>query len=188
MKRTEIERLLPDVFRRTAREGSPLFALLAVMEALHAPSEAALERLDTTFDPRRAADDFVPFLARWVDLERLYDALPGGGLPATSERHPIRADLGHVRELVATAASLSKWRGPAKGLLLFLQTATGVAGFEVDERVAGPDGRPRPYHIRVRAPESAAVYRFLIERVVEIEKPAHVTYEIEFSTEVGGLR
>jgi len=43
------------------------------MEALQAPDEAVLERLDAIFDPRRTTDEFVPFLAYWADLTRLFD-------------------------------------------------------------------------------------------------------------------
>ncbi len=51
MKRTEIEQMLPGIFQRTVQEGTPLFALLEVMEALPAPDEAVLDQLDAFFDP-----------------------------------------------------------------------------------------------------------------------------------------
>jgi phage tail-like protein len=164
MKSAEILRLLPGVFQRTAREGSPLAALLGVMEALHAPSEQVLENLDALFDPRRAPDRFVPFLARWVDLDL-----------------PVTTGLGRLRELAAAGVELSRWRGTARGLLLFLSTATGRKDFEVDERVPGPNGLPRPFHIRVRAPEELAAHRPMLERIIELEKPAYVTYELHFT-------
>lgn len=179
MKRTEIEQLLPVVYQRTVSERSPLTALLEVMEVLHEPSEAALQNLDATLDPRRAPDAFVPYLARWVDLEPLFERFPHE-YSAERQRQPITTGLGRLRELVATAAQLSRWRGTAKGLLLFLETATGVPGFAVDEVVPGADGLPRPYHVRVRAPAATAEHRILIERIIELEKPVHVTYELEF--------
>jgi phage tail-like protein len=180
MKRKEIERLLPAVFQRTLREGNPLVALLEVMEALHEPSEAELERLDATLDPRRTSEEFVPFLARWVDLEWLLDKPPGRRAASSSLRNPITTGPGRLRELVAAAAHLSQWRGTAKGLLLFLETATGVQGFEVEEEVSKPDGGTIPYHIHVRAPQSTASHKTLIERIIEMEKPAYVTYELSF--------
>ena len=55
MRREEIASRLPEVFERTAdNPGKPLSALLDVMEAMQAPSEAALEQLDRYFDARRA--------------------------------------------------------------------------------------------------------------------------------------
>ncbi|MBN1206798.1 MAG: hypothetical protein JXB05_18085 [Myxococcaceae bacterium] len=164
MRSAEILRVLPGVFQRTARSGSPLVALLGVMEALHAPSEATLEELDALFDPRRAPDRFVPFLARWVDLDL-----------------PVTTGLGRLRELVAAGVELSRWRGTARGLLLFLSTATGRRDFELEERVPGPDGLPRSFHIRVRAPAELSPHRPMLERIIELEKPAYVTYELHFT-------
>jgi phage tail-like protein len=179
MKSSEIEALLPGVFQRTIRPGSPLDALLQVMEAMQAPSEEVLRDLDAFFNPYRTPDRFVPFLARWVDLERLLvddpQAYRAGDLP------PIPSGLGRLRTLIASAAELSRWRGTPHGLQRFLEIATGLPGFAIDEQVPGQDGLPRPFHIRVRAPAGAAAYRVLIERIVSMEKPAYVTSEIQFS-------
>lgn len=163
MRSPEIRRLLPGVFQRTAQPASPLAALLEAMEVLHAPSEGVLSRLESHFDPRRAPDRFVPFLARWVGMDL-----------------PVTTGLGRLRELVAAAVDISRWRGTARGLRLFLTTATGRTDFEVDESVPGPDGLPRPFHIRVRAPAEVEAHRLLLERIIEREKPAYVTYELHF--------
>ena len=88
--------------------------------------------------------------------------------------------MGCLRELVAAAAYLSKWRGTMRGLTLFLETATGAPGFEINENVPDSDGSLRPYHIRVRAPEGVVSHRRLIEMIIEQEKPAYVTYDLEF--------
>jgi phage tail-like protein len=178
MKRAAIERLLPEVFRRTVREGGPLAALLDVMEAAQRPAEEALAGVGDLFSPYRAPEAFVPVLAAWLDLERLFDVPTDGEVPAASLRRPISPGMGRLRELVASAAHLSRWRGTSKGLLRFLELATGEAGFGVEEGVPGGDGRPRPFHVRVRMPKAAAAHRALVERIIEHEKPAYVTYEL----------
>lgn len=166
MKSAEIERLLPEVFRRTAQPGSPMAALLGVMEGMHEPDEAVLAGVDRFFSPYRAPDAFVPFLARWVDLDRLFQTIPG------QEGHVGEfIDLGQLRELIASAAHLSQWRGTRKGLRAFLETATGMTGFRIEE---SPE---IPFHLRIRMPSGAARYRPLVERIVELEKPAYVTWE-----------
>lgn len=180
MKRNAIRQLLPGIFQRTALPGNPLIALLEVMEKLHGPSEQILQNLSATFDPRRTPDSFVSFLARWVDLEWLFEEYLDERRGPEFMRLPFATGLGRLRELVAAATSLAHWRGTAKGLLLFLETAIGTDGFEIDERVIGPDGLPKPFHIRIRAPQSTAPYAALIESIIEYEKPAHVTYELEF--------
>lgn len=178
MTSAEIARLLPEVFRAGLGQRSVLSALLAVMERLHAPSEQVLARLDAFFDPLRTPDAFVPMLARWVDLERLF-------VRSVAEP-PIVGDAlstgtGPLRSLVARAAHLSQWRGTRAGLIEFLETATAATGFRIDEQVAGPDGLPRPFHVRVHVPAALEVHRALIEHIVDSEKPAYVTCEIDFN-------
>ena len=177
MTRNEIDKLLPDIFRRTIADGNPLDVLLDVMEAQHAPSEAALEQLDAYFDPYRTPAEFVPFLATWVDLGTLLREAPSlfeGDVP------PLPTGIGRLRELIAAAAYLSKWRGTYKGLQRFLETATGVTGFTIDEAVQDSTGQVLPYHIRVTAPERVVQFRPMIDHIIEMEKPAYVTYELQF--------
>jgi phage tail-like protein len=188
MKRSEIERLLPNVFRRTIRPDTPLLAILDVMSTLHAPSEAVLERLDATFNPFRAQEDFIPFLASWLDLERLFDQPPGLTRPGHGSRSPISTGFERLRALTAAAAYLSQWRGTRKGLALFLEIATGIEGFVIEEQVLGPDGQPKPFHLRVIAPEVVKPHQSLIERIIESEKPAFVTYELVFDVTTSGAK
>jgi phage tail-like protein len=172
MQPREIERLLPSVFQRTLhpplghperREPTVLGALIEVMSALHAPSEAALDELEKNFDPRRAPDRFVPFLAAWVNLDFRVTTGPG-----------------RQRELIAAAAELSRWRGTARGLIRFLELATGETGFRIDEQVPGAEGKPRPFHVRVEAPAATRAHQPMLEQIIEREKPAYVTYELTF--------
>jgi len=172
MKRNEIAQLFPAVFQRTLSDGNPLTGLLEVMEALQAPDEAVLERLDAIFDPRRTTDEFVPFLAYWADLTRLFD---GSSNPTAT----IASGIGRLRELIASAAYLSQWRGTKKGLLRFLRIATGFVDFDIQENV-DLNGQPRPFHVSIHAPKESAQYSDLIGRIVELEKPAYVTYELSF--------
>src|SRR5262245_49776294 len=113
MKPSEIERLLPTVLRRTARPSNPLPAILEVMSVLHKPSETMMEGLDSIFNPFRTSDLFVPFLARWLDLERIFDETTG---PARNNgaRSPITTGLEALRALIGAASYLSQWRGTKK--------------------------------------------------------------------------
>jgi phage tail-like protein len=156
------------------------------MEELHAPSEEKLRTLDANFNPHRAPDAFVPFLARWVDLDRLFDKPSAESRALKALPRLLPTGLGRLRELIAAAAYLSQWRGTSKGLLSFLETATGARGFEIKEGGVGTEGRPRPFHFLLRAPQESFPFRSLIERIVESEKPAYVTYELEFGRPGGG--
>jgi phage tail-like protein len=177
--RAEISRLLPLVFQRTLKTASPLAAVLDVMEVMHAPSEQILRDIDSIFDPIRTRPEFVPLLARWVDLAWTFDrhtldpALHG-------EEEPLSTGLGRLRELVAAAPHLAQWRGTRVGLIRFLETATGLAGFEIDD-ASGLEAGRRAFHIIVRAPRAAEHHRALIRRIIDVEKPAYVTYDVEFT-------
>lgn len=159
MNSRRIAHLLPAVMRRTLEFSPPLAAILGVMEAMHAPSEEALRRFHEFVNPYAAPERFVPYVAGWVGLELVLD-----------ERGGISAGSARLRELVAASSMLAKWRGTARGLLLFLEIATGLQGFEVSE--------PRPFHFVLTLPPGAAAHRELIERIVSSEKPAYVTAEI----------
>lgn len=179
MKRTEIERLLPQVMQRTVTPGSPLAALLDVMVRLQTPAETVLERLDSYFDPYQAPDAFVPLLASWLDLDRFLTGTPTE-LTDETAAELFATSLGRLRELIQAAPFLSQWRGTAKGLICFLETATGVSGFVIDEQVRDETGQIRPFHIHILAPIAARPYDALIQRIIILEKPAYVTYRLEY--------
>ena len=180
MKRDDIVQLLPEVFRTTLAPHTPMAALLETMEAMHGPAEQALEDVDVIFDPYRAPDAFVPALASWLDLDRFFPPRANSGGVWDANVEPLSSGIGRLRELIAAATSLSQWRGTSAGLTRFLEVATGIRGYEIDEQVNGEDGVVRPFHLEVRAPAEAKRYQALVERILQQEKPAYVTYQLVF--------
>ncbi|WP_347329662.1 phage tail protein [Marinimicrobium locisalis] len=172
MQRQAIEQLLPSIYRAPG-PGTPLDAVLEIAAALPQPVEELLGSVDDLFDPLRAPEELVPYLARWVDLDRFL--VTGGGEGA---RTVMPSGLGRLRELCACAAELSRLRGTRQGLQRFLEVATGVNGFRIEEN-SDADGREKPFHLRLVAPEAAREYEALIHAIVAFEKPAHVSYTPE---------
>jgi phage tail-like protein len=193
MDSAAIAALLPGIFQAALHPAAAgviepdrrLAALLGVMETLQAPVEDVLDGLHHHLDPRQTPPRFVPYLAGWVDLDWLLLGTPG---QASSTSMPLASGMGNLRELVAAAVETARWRGTARGLLRFLDTVTGVPGFDVLENVSGDPPTPRPFHLRVLAPQAAEPYRLLIERVLIAEKPAYTTYELVFVTGRGRAR
>jgi hypothetical protein len=175
MRRQAIERLLPTAYQRAAAEGSVLRALLDVMQALHEPDELLLADVDALFAPYTAPDRFVPFLTGWVTLGYLV------GVPRPGGEVRLPLPVGRVRDLIANGAALAKLRGTPIGLRWFLQIATGATGFVIEEPPQ------RPFHFVVRVPPDAAQYVAVINRIVEMEKPAASTFEV-FVGEAEGLK
>lgn len=175
MDAARIARLLPEVYGAALHPDGVLAATLAVMEAMHAPAEAALRELDAAFDPRRAADPFLRLLAGWMGL----DDVAGDVATARDDRRgPVAVEGANLRELVAAAAELARDRGTAGGLRRFLEIATGVPGFVVREAPPSPDGAPTYYAAEVVAPAAARAQGELIALIVAREKPAFTTVTI----------
>lgn len=161
MRASRIKELLPAVFEQAAVPRRPLHTCLEVMELLHAPTESKLDELDRYLDPRRAPDEFVPFLAAWMDID-----------------FPV--STGRIRELVAGFVEVMSLRGTRAGLHRLLELATGVTGFEVQDSPPDERGVPRPFHIAVVAPAALAADRRLLETLIARQKPAYVTSTLEF--------
>jgi phage tail-like protein len=166
VRREHIERLLPAGFQRTVTGHGVLDALLAVMEDLHAPSEATLAHVDDLVAAYRAPDALLPFLVTWVAWDHI------GAAPGTGADPRSGVPVGRLRDLVANAASLAAARGTSDGMCRLLATVCGVGGFRVDEPVE------RAFHLVVRVPPGAADHLDLIRRVVAAEKPAATTCEV----------
>ena len=173
MKHKAIKYLLPEVIQRTDQPDSPLFAVLEVMEALTEPSEDCLNRLADFFTPYTTSEQFLPFLASWLDLDRFF-------ANAQLQESFLSIDSGRLRELIAAATHLSQMRGTVSGLQLFLETATGITGFKITENVLPDSDDVIPFHVHVYAPSAAKPKNALIERIIEQEKPAYVTYRLEY--------
>lgn len=171
MKHENIKKILPDMFREAVSRQSPLDAIVGVMEALHQPTETMLREIDAVFDPLRTGEAFVWYLAGWVDLDWIYkqNESDAGGLKAAINTEDFR-------KLISLAWYLSKWRGTAEGLKLFLETATDVDGFAINENPQDNNGRVIPFHVEITVPDAAADRLHLVERIIENEKPAYVTY------------
>lgn len=170
MTRTELEGLLPEVFRRTVVAGGLLDGLLDVMRAMHEPAERVLDELPTYFDPYLTPPEFLAYLATWLDLDRFLSA---------DASEPFPAGSGRLRELIANGARLSGARGTADGLRSFLEIATGHRGFVIHE---GFDlqGESRPFTVTIECPAEVRSLRPLIERIVTAEKPLHVVAHVTF--------
>jgi phage tail-like protein len=177
MQAERIKRLLPEIYQAAAQPGTVLDALLGVMEVLHEPVERHLDQLDAVFDPRRADDRFLRMLASWVALDSV---LEGPASAASERRSRAAIAQGNLRELVAETVNLARSRGTSRSLRRFLELATGLSGFDIQDAPAGPDGRAQPFAARIIAPAEAASIAPLIERIVASEKPAFTTVEIVY--------
>jgi phage tail-like protein len=175
MKAERIKHLLPAVVQEGTDPGTPMATLLDLMQALHQPSDEVIESIGSYFNTLETPDAFVPFLARWVDIDRFFPE----GYSGQHSDSPLGTGMGRLRELICSAAYLSQWRGTRIGLTRFLETATGVAGFRIEERTETEETQGRSFHLSITAPADARPHLALIERIIDQEKPAYVTYDLK---------
>jgi hypothetical protein len=91
-----------------------------------------------------------------------------------------------------------RWRGTKKGLRFFLHLYTGLPldeeyidiqdifeqGFKIDDKtklgINSIIGGSKPYHfiVRLRHPETDQIDEQLVRQIIEQEKPAFCTYEL----------
>lgn len=165
--------MLPAAYQRAAKdEGNVLSTMLELMSALHEPDEEIIADFDAQFAAYTAREDFLPFLCGWVALDHLV------GVRRPGVQDPLLLPAARVRDLLAEAAALAKVRGTADGLCRFLAIATGVDGFAVDESPR------RPFHFVLRVPVAARPMAGVIRHIVEHEKPAATTFELQLEAAV----
>ena len=100
-------RYLPAVYQQDPVSAEFLARFLSMFETVFMGLEATIERIPETFDPDLAPDDFLDWLAQWLDL-------------GIEEDWP--ADV--KRELIRKASRLYQRKGTPAGLAEFIQIIT----------------------------------------------------------------
>jgi phage tail-like protein len=129
---------------------------LLIFEDLLGPSQQSITHFDLYLDPATAPEAFLPWLNLW--LGELVD-----------ERWPTATR----RELLKHASWLYRARGTVHGLSRFLEICTGCRP-EIQENIDGPHTFKVSLHT-----EGQAVDRRTVERIIELNRPAHTTYTLE---------
>ena len=165
MNAERILALLPAFWHTARQPGSPLDATIQSMADMLAPVSARLDTIDEIFDPRRCPATMLPFLASMVGMAPLLPLHRDG----TGE-----LDDWALRALIIAAPALAADRGTRASLERALGVAIGQ-GFAIDEA-----GDGREFHFVVEAPAAYRGRGPLVEALVQLLKPAHVTHRIDW--------
>jgi phage tail-like protein len=160
MDARSILQLLPLAFReaeRRASAGTPLMALLSVVEELLQPIDDVVAQLPRYIDPRTCPEPLLSQLSTW---------LCDGWVESV--------DSSCERELLAGFARYSAHRGTRRALNNVLRLVAGSRDISVEESATVP------FHLTVSVPEALAPELARLERTLERHKPAHTTAEIRF--------
>lgn len=145
----------------------------AGLDDVLAPAISTLDCLEHYLDPALTPEDFLPWLAGWLNMDL-------GGTP-----DPVRR-----RRLLAAAGDLYRRRGTAGGLrdhlwLVFggrveVQDGAGVtvrAAHHATGRAEAPG--PRRPLLTVRIAPEVPVEHAVVDRFVAASKPAHLPHVVE---------
>jgi phage tail-like protein len=138
---------------------------LMIFEDTLSPVEQVLRYIHLCFDPTMAPEEFLPWLAAWVDL-------------VLDENWPIEKR----RRLIRSGVELYRWRGTRRGLAEYLKIYTDVEP-EIVEHFDQEDGGPHHFTVTMRVSDPDAINERLVRQLINGEKPAHTTYELRIEGE-----
>ncbi len=150
----------PPDLRDSEAKARPSFLsrMLLIYETIWEPLEQRQDHIGMYYDPRTSPSEFLPFLARWLQL--------------SIDRHwpePRR------RRLLRDAMDLYLWRGTPYGLTRMIEVCTGLTPTVTEDKA-----QPHTFNIKIRIPSGAEVRRDFVQHLVDVHKPAHVGYTLEF--------
>ncbi len=146
---------LPDIYRTDF-----MSRFLALFESILLPIEWNIDHFDLYLDAETAPASFLPWLASWF------------GVPFDETWSDEKRRL-YLKE----AHLIYARRGTRWALSRLLEIYTGVKP-EILEFVEGKD----PLYFKVRLPiKSEQVNSEVLMRLIDDHKPAHTSYEVEFS-------
>ena len=154
--RSRYLRYMPGLFH----DADFLGRMLLIFEALWEPLEWRQNHIHLYFDPRTAPAEFLGWLASWLGL--------------TLDKHWPEE---RRRLLLTEAMELYRWRGTPYGLGRMIEVCTGLTATISEE----PD-RQFVMRVRVKIPKDSYVRSEMIERLIQVHKPAHVGYVLEVSS------
>ncbi len=162
---------------------------ISIFEQAFDPSVQTIDVLWAYLDPLTAPEAMLPFIAQWVAW-------------------PIdpRWDSQQQRRLIRNAVTLYRWHGTRRGLRYYLHLYTGLPldedlpeaekhiaieevfslGFVMGKAMLGEDamlGGGHPFHfiVRLRQEAGQSIDERLVRDVIEREKPAFCSYDLEIS-------
>ena len=149
---------------------------LMIFESVLEPIQNVVDNVSYHFDPALTPQDFLPWLASWVDV-------------VLDESWPIE----RRRALVASAVELYQWRGTRRGMREYLRVYTGVepkiteefGGFPLNENsrlglnTTLGSGQHNVFTVTLELDDPDSLNVQHIKTIIEAEKPAHAAYRLE---------
>jgi phage tail-like protein len=147
---------LPPIYEEQPFLGQFLLAF----EGILAPIEQTVDNFDIYLDANTTPKDFLDRLAYWLGL-------------SLDEKWPEEKR----RAVVSEAAELFRRRGTRWSLIRHLEIYAGLTP-EVEEST----DRPHHFKVTLRVPKKWEGDRETVERIIQVNKPAHTTFDLEIKS------
>lgn len=159
--------VLQKELEKQAETKSFIERFLKIFERQFADIEWKVDQIPKIFDPWKAEDEFLNYIASWLALE-----LPEQWGEATK------------RALIDNITSIYNKRGTLEGLKLILSIYLGAAVKQIEEDGSQPHVFKVVVYFPHYEPAELAERIRAIRRLINVEKPAHTDYqwEIEMPT------
>lgn len=144
---------LPDIYHTDF-----VSRFLGIFEATFLPLEWTIDNFDLFLDPGTAPEGFLPWLANWFQIDFS---------PAWNESQR--------RIFLKEASQIYSRRGTRWALSRLLEIFTGKSPIIIDD---GNKLDPHTFIVTLSIPENDT-NRETIERIIDSNKPAHTTYQLE---------
>ncbi len=162
LDRSTYLKYLPDTYR----EDNFIGRFLLIFESILSPIEGMVGNIDYYFDPDITPAECLPWLASWFGL-------------VLDEHWPeIKR-----RELIRSAVDLYQWRGTKRGLSEFIRLYTGLSPEILEPGIGGKEANKDMtsfFIVRVKKSDSDEMKADVLDSIIEMEKPAHASYRVEF--------
>ena len=160
--RSRLVEYLPGVFHRNEFLGR----FLLIFEEVLGPLDRQIANLPAFFDPDTTTPEVLDWLARWAGI--VFD-----------DRVPVA----QRRQAVNNAVSIYRRRGTARGLADFIESVTGVRPDIVEPTLAEGSRDAAlafTFTVQLRVPADSPIEEDLVQRVIDIEKPAFAAGTLVF--------
>src|SRR5271157_2759042 len=162
LKQSTYLKYLPDAYSKDEFIGR----FLLIFESILSPLEGMIGNLDHYFDPDITPEECLPWLASWFGL-------------TLDERWPENKR----RDLIRSAVNLYQWRGTKRGLAEFIRLYTGISPEILEPGIGGKEAKKDMasfFIVRINKDDSGGTDPTVLNSIIEMEKPAHASYRIEF--------
>jgi phage tail-like protein len=182
--------LYPQFLPAVYQEVDFIGRLMKVFEQSFEPAVNTWQTLWAYLDPLTAPEALLPFLAQWVGWQ-----------------NEMTWSVAQQRSLIRRAMEIYRWRGTKRGLQLYLHLYTGLPlsdptrspqeqpiqinsaiqhGLVLGKSDFGPNailggGKPFHFNVRLRPNQGQFLDEPLVRSIIEQEKPAVCTYDLEIA-------